>query len=86
MKRLRSNYHALHVLKAVKIKLRKAIISNCDREHVNSICECVLNVLNGYVKLWGCVTRKLRKHKAVLRKVADKRVPISGKENLIVQQ
>jgi len=86
MKRLRSNYHALHVLKDAKSNLRKAILSNCDRELVNSICECVLNVLNGNVKLSGCVTRKLRKHKAVLRKVADKRVPISGKKKLIVQR
>ena len=66
------------MLKAANPKLRKAIVSNCDRELVNSICECVLNVLNGHVKLSGCVARKLRKHKAVLRKVADKRVPISG--------
>ena len=86
MKRLRSNYHALHVLKYAKSNLPKAILSNCDRELVNSICECVLNVLNGNVKLSGCVTRKLRKHKAVLRKVADKRVPISGKKKLIVQR
>ena len=53
---------------------------------MNSICECVLNVLNGNVKLSGCVTRKLRKHKAVLCKVADKRVPISSKKKLIVQR
>jgi len=86
MKRLRSNYHALHVLKGAAPKLRKAIISNCDRELVNSICECVLNVLNGNVKLSGCVTRKLCKHKAVLRKVADKRVTISSKKKLIVQR
>ena len=86
MKRLRSNYYALHVLKAANPKLRKAIVSNCGRELVNSICECVLNVLICNVKLSGCVTRKLRKHKAVLRKVADKRVPISGKKKLIVQR
>jgi hypothetical protein len=46
----------------------------------------VLNVLNCNVKLSGCVTRKLRKHKAGLRKVADKRDPISGKKKLIVQR
>ena len=86
MKHLRSNYHALHVLKGAAPKLRKAIISNCDRELLNSICECVLNLLNGNVKLSGCVKRKLRKHKAVLRKVADKRVPNSVKKKLIVQQ
>ena len=73
------------MLKAAKLKLRKAIISNCDRELVNSICECVLNMLIGNVKLSGCVTLKLRKHKAVLRKVADRRIPLSSKK-LIVQR
>ena len=85
MKQLRSNFHALHVLKAATPKLRKAIVSNCDRELVLSICECVLNVLNGNVRFSECVARKLRKHRAVLRKVADRRVPLSGKK-LIVQR
>ena len=86
MKRVRSNYHALHVLKTATPKLRKAIVANCDRELVNNVCESVLNVLNGNVRLSACVARKLRKHKAVLRKVADRRVPISGKKKLIVQR
>ena len=73
---------AIHVLKTATPKLRKAIVSNCDRELVNSICECVLN---GNVRLSDCVARKLRKHKAVLRKVTDKRVSISGKK-LTVQR
>ena len=50
---------------------------------MHSICECMLN---SNVRLSDCVARKLRKHRAVLRKVADKRVPLSGKKNLIVQQ
>ena len=74
------------MLKTTKPKVRKAIFSNCDKELVNSICECLLNVLNGNVLLSGCDTRKLRKHKAVLRKVAEKRVHLSGKKKLIVQR
>ena len=84
MKRLRSNFHALHVLKAATPELRKANVSNSDRELLLSICECVPNVLNGNVRLSDCVARKLRKHRAVLRKVADKRVPLLGKKKLIV--
>ena len=64
MKLMKSNYHALHVLKTARPKLRNAIVSNCDKQLVNSICECVPNVLNGDVKLSGCDKRKLRKHKA----------------------
>ena len=52
-------------------KLLKVIISNCGRENVHSMCECVLN---GNIRLPDCVARKLRKHRAVLQKVVDKRV------------
>ena len=86
MKRVKSKYHALHVLKTVEPKLRKAIISNCNKELVNSISECILNVWNGNVKLTGCNMRKLRNHKFTLCKVADKRVPLSTKKKLIVQR
>jgi len=86
MKRVRSNYHTLHVLKTAHPKLRKAITTNSKKELVNSISECILNVLNGNVKLLGCSTRKLRKYKALLRKVAEKRIPLSNKKKLIVQR
>jgi len=51
MKRIKSSYHKFYALKDAKPKLRKAIISNCDRDLVNSISECALNVLRGNVKL-----------------------------------
>jgi len=86
MKHLRSHYHALHVLKDAVPKLRKAIVLNGDKRLVNSICECVLNVLNGNVDLSSCVKRKLSKHKNVLRKVVDKRFPLSGKKKAIAQR
>jgi hypothetical protein len=75
MKRVRSHYHALQVLKTANRRLRKAIISNCNKE--------LLNVLNGNLP---CNTGKLRKHKAALRKVIDRHVPLSLKKRLIVQR
>ena len=77
-----SKYHAPHVLKTAEPRLRKAIVSNCKKDLVNTICECVLNILNGNIKLTGCSNRKLRKHKVAIRKVADKRVPLSSKKKL----
>ena len=68
---MKSNYHALHLLKTAEPRLRKAIVSNCKKDLVNNISECVLNVFNGNIKLTGCSKRKLRKHKATLFKVAD---------------
>jgi len=86
MKWLRTYYHTLQVLKAAEAKLRKAIISKCNKELVNCISECVLNVLNGNIKLTGCDTRKVQKHKAALRMVAERHVPLSAKKKLIVQR
>jgi hypothetical protein len=63
MRRVRSNYHALHVLLMAQPKLRKAIILNARKELLNSISECALNVLRGNVNLSACQKRKLRKHK-----------------------
>lgn len=86
MKRINSKCHILHVLKTAETKLRKAIFSNCDREILNFICECVLNVLNGNFKLSDCVKPNLRKHTAILREVADERGPLFVKKKLIVQR
>jgi len=46
----------------------------------------VLNVLQCNIKLSGCNTRKLKKYKSALRKVADRHVSLSGKKRLIVQR
>ena len=86
MKRVKENFHTRHVLKHARPRLHKTIISNCDRDLVNSISECVLNVLNGNVALTGCVKRKLSKHRLALRKLVDRHVPLQGKELLIVQR
>jgi len=74
MKRIRSNYHALQVLKTADPELRKAILAKCKGELVKTLSECSLNLLRGNVKLTPCQKRKLRKYRAHLRKLADRRV------------
>jgi len=83
---VKSNYHAVHVLKTAEPRLHKAIVSNCKKDLVNSKSECVLSVLNSNIKLTGCNRRKLRKHKVALRKVAEKRVPLSSMKKFIIQR
>jgi len=77
MKRIRSNYHSLHVLKDAHPKLRRAILAISDRELINSVGECALNVLQGNVKLSKCAKRKLCKFRRQLRTVADRHVPLA---------
>jgi len=86
MKRIRSNYHAVQVLKTSDPKLRKAILANCKSGIVNTMSECSLNLLRGNVKLKPFQKRKLGKHRVLLRKLADKRVSLSAKKKSIVQR
>jgi len=83
---VRSNFHALHVLNVAEQRLCKALIYNCNKELVKCISECVLNVLNGNIKLLGCNMPKLKKYMSAFRKVADRNVSLSGKKRLIVQR
>jgi len=86
MKRLRENYHTLQVSKSAKPKLRKAIISAGGKELIDSINECVLNVLVGNVPLSTCLRRKLQEYKLALRRLFDKRVRHSAKKRLLIQK
>jgi len=73
-------------VKRAEPTLRKALINNCNKELVNCKSECVLNVLNGNIRLTGCKTHKLKKRKSALRKVADRQVPLCAKKRLIVER
>ena len=53
---------------------------------INSINECVLNVLVGNIPLSTCLKRKLQKYKFSLRQLADKRVRHSAKSRLLIQK
>jgi hypothetical protein len=86
MKRIRSNYHHLHVLKTAKPQLRKSIIKNCNNELVKFISECVLNVLRGNVKLTAREKKRLQKFNVPIRALADKRASLSSNKQLINQR
>jgi hypothetical protein len=86
MRRIRSTYHTLEVLKSADPKLRKAIFANCNKETLKGICECALNVLHGNIPLTACGKRKLQKHKSSLRKPADGHVSLSAKWKVISQR
>jgi hypothetical protein len=81
----RSSYHILHVLKTACPKLRKGIISNCDKR-LSDISECILNVLNGNINLSDSTKRKLKKYKTSLRTLVDKRKPLSAEKRVIIQK
>ena len=86
MKHIKTNFHKVYTNKDAQQKIRKAIISNCDKDLVNCVSKCALNFLHGNVKLSDCTRRKLRKYRCQLRTVVDRRVPLARKKKLIIQR
>ena len=86
MKRIRSTYHTLRDFKVAGPTLPRAIIANCNRDTVKSICECALKVLHGNIPLSACSKRNLRIYKNIIRKVADKSVSLAAKQKFISQR
>ena len=71
--RLQRNKHLLQVLAKSKPNVVKSVIKSADRDLIDTLCECCLNVLNGNVPLAPPQKRKLCKYKTVLRTLAYKK-------------
>ena len=63
----------LHALCHIDGKQRAAVLRSADDKLVKSICECALNVLHGVVQLKDSEKNRLKKHKKILRRLADSR-------------
>ena len=65
--RLKKHADTLHFMAKAKPKVNKALIEARDKELINCLCECALNVLKGNVPLSHDQKRKLARHKTGLR-------------------
>ena len=74
------------MLKIAGPKLRKTIVSNCNRDLLPSISECVLNLLHGNIRVSDCAKRKLKKFKSSLRSLVDRRLPFASMNRVIIQR
>ena len=82
-KRLQAHAPYLHVLVNGTAKQREGILRGANKELIYCLCECALNILQGNVKLHNSEKDKLRKHKQRLRVLADKRVALGKKRELL---
>ena len=62
------------------------IIRRAKPELINKIVECVLNILNGKVKITDSDFQKLKPYKNLFRKLLEKKIKISNKKKLIIQR
>jgi hypothetical protein len=60
MGKLNKHKYILHALANCNKKIRKGIISNSNKEVIDSICDCVFNVVSGNIKIDDKHKKKLK--------------------------
>jgi hypothetical protein len=84
--RLVKNKEFLVLLSKSKPKLRKALLSGCNKESIYSIIECILNVCNGNVHINSDEFNKLKPYNKTFKKLIDRKVDLNQKKNIIIQK
>lgn len=85
-KRLHRNSPFLQVLAKGTAKQRRGLILGADKQLVDCLCECALNVLNGNIPLKPSEKRKLKKYKQNLRSLVNKKVSVQKKKKTLNQK
>ena len=70
--RVEKNVDYLKILCKCKSNMRKVILTNADKDLINTICECVYNCLNGNIELNNEIKMKLKRHKKDLRNLVGR--------------
>ena len=83
--RVKKNFNLLTFLGKCKNKSRQVILKESDRELVDAICDCVLNICNGVIPINTRVKTKLRNHKNKLRQLIDKKSSTKKKRHILIQ-
>lgn len=76
----------LRILNACSPPLRKDLLKKFPKSIINCISECCLNTLKGNVPLNLKQKKTLSRHKHTLRLLADKKISIHKKRNVLVQK
>ena len=81
---MKQHTDALRFLGKCNPRQRKAIIDYDDASHIDSLCECALNLLKGHVRLNPKQKKKLFTHKHRLCVLTNKRM--ARKKKTILNQ
>jgi len=72
--------------KSRKKKRRNALIDLGDREEINAVSECILNLLKNNIKIPKSKLRSIKKHKHTMRDVVDKNLSVSKRKKILKQK
>src|SRR5712671_43840 len=64
---------------------RKKYLEEASPEEFHSLCQCILNVVNGNIPINTQQTKKLRPYRKILKSVATGKNPIA-KKKLMIQE
>ena len=82
---VKRNFDSLKMLSCCPKKLRNSILNGAPKDLIDTICECILNLLNGNLDLKEIDKQKLDKHKFSLRKLL-KRTSLKEKKKILIQK
>lgn len=85
MNRYIKHKHLLQTLSCCSKRVRNAIIKSANKDEIFAICECILNVMNGNIKLNEVDYNKLKTYKNTFKKLLNKS-PLSSKKKILVQK
>lgn len=84
--RLKRNLDFIKVLANAKPRQRKAIVHTADKDLILCLCEIILNLLTGNVKVPDKIIDQLRKHKDCLRTLAEQRTSLKTRRDILEQK
>lgn len=84
MNRIKRNIHLLHILSSASPSQRKAILKTASDDQIKSLCEICQNFLLGNIP--NVCVKKLKSHKNLIRKLANKNVSIPKKRKIFSNQ
>ena len=83
--RMQRNLGLLELLFKSTPSVRRVIVGKATPDFINALCEIALNVLSGNIPLTDKQYKQLKRRKAIIRLVADKKVKLLKKKKSINQ-
>ncbi len=81
----RHNFLALLCENRNKPKQRNKLIDYANNKEIHAICEIILNVLNGNIKLANANIKKLKRYKTALRSLTYKKNSLANRKKTLKQ-
>ena len=85
-RRVKTHAVLLNTLAHCSPTQRKLILKTADKGLVDAICECVVNLVRGNIKLSPAQKKTFAKQKRYLRKLADRKTALKTRKNILVQR